>query len=70
MAAWRYEISLLVLMKYQTIWYWYERRDLLCSRSKGDSEDKFSHVKISSFRANAYLVFNWCLYNKSFSFID
>ena len=38
MAAWRYESSL-VLMKYQTIWYWYERRDLLCSRSKGDSED-------------------------------
>ena len=23
----------------------------------------FSHVKISSFRANAHLVFHWCLYN-------
>ena len=25
----------------------------------------FSHVKISSFRAKAHLVFHWCLYNKS-----
>ena len=24
----------------------------------------FSHVKISSFRAKARLVFHWCLYNK------
>ena len=24
----------------------------------------FSHVKISSFRAKAHLVFRWCLYNK------
>ena len=24
----------------------------------------FSHVKISSFRAKAHLVFHWCLYNK------
>ena len=24
----------------------------------------FSHVKISSFRLKAYLVFHWCLYNK------
>ena len=23
----------------------------------------FSHAKISSFRAKAYLVFHWCLYN-------
>ena len=23
----------------------------------------FSHVKISSFRAKAHLVFHWCLYN-------
>ena len=46
-----------------------ERRDLLCSHSKGDiftCEDNmlFSHVKISSFRAKAHLVFHWCLYNK------
>ena len=27
----------------------------------------FSHVKISSFRAKAHLVFHWCLYNKSMS---
>ena len=26
----------------------------------------FSHVKISSFRAKAHLVFHWCLYNKDF----
>ena len=26
----------------------------------------FSHVKISSFRAKAHLVFHWCLYNKNF----
>ena len=25
----------------------------------------FSHVKISSFRAKAHLVFHWCLYNKA-----
>ena len=50
-----------------------ERRDLLCSHSKGDiftCEDNmlFSHVKISSFRAKAHLVFHWCLYNKNFFF--
>ena len=42
---------------------------MLCSHSKGDfftCEDNmlFSHVKISSFRAKAHLVFHWCLYNK------
>ena len=46
-----------------------ERCDMLCSHSKGDfftCEDNmlFSHVKISSFRAKAHLVFHWCLYNK------
>ena len=25
----------------------------------------FSHVKISSFRAKAHLVFHWCLYNNA-----
>ena len=49
--------------------FWCERRDLLCSHSKGDiftSEDNmlFSHMKISSFRAKAHLVFHWRLYNK------
>ena len=49
--------------------FWCERRDLLCSHSKGDiftCEDNmlFSHVKISSFRTKAHLVFHWCLYNK------
>ena len=49
--------------------FWYERRDLLCSHSKDDiftCEDNmlFLHVKISSFRAKAHLVFHWCLYNK------
>ena len=48
--------------------FWCERRDLLCSHSKGDiftCEDNmlFSHVKISSFRAKTHLVFHWCLYN-------
>ena len=27
----------------------------------------FPHVKISSFRAKAHLVFHWCLYNKQYS---
>ena len=48
--------------------FWCERCDLLCSHSKGDiftCEDNllFSHVKISSFRAKAHLVFHWCLSN-------
>ena len=47
---------------------------LLCSHSSGDiftREDNmlFSHVKISSFRAKAHLVFHWCLYNNIFYFI-
>ena len=51
---------------------WCERRDLLCSHSKSDiftCEDNivFSHVKISSFRAKAHLVFHWCIYNKRFT---
>ena len=29
----------------------------------------FSHVKISSFRAKAYLVFHWCLYNNLFYYM-
>ena len=29
----------------------------------------FSHVKVSSFRAKAHLVFHWCLYNKFISLI-
>ena len=42
--------------------FWCERRDLLCSQSKGDiftCEDNmlFSHVKTSSFRAKAHLAF-------------
>ena len=49
--------------------FWCERCDLLCSHSNGDiftCEDNmlFSHVKISSFRAKAHLVFHWCLCNK------
>ena len=52
--------------------FWCERCDLLCSHSNGDiftCEDKmlFSHVKISSFRAKAHLLFHWCLYNKMLS---
>ena len=48
--------------------FWCERRDILCSHSKGDiftCKDNmlFSHVKISSFRAKAHLVFHWCLSN-------
>ena len=50
-----------------------ERRDLSCSHSNGDiftCEDNmlFSHVKISSFRAKAHLVFHWCLYNNKLSY--
>ena len=30
----------------------------------------FSHVKISSFRVKAYLVFHWCLYNKHVYYIE
>ena len=49
--------------------FWCERHNLPCSHSNGDSftwEDNmlFSHVKISSFRIKAHLVFHWCLYNK------
>ena len=29
----------------------------------------FSHVRISSFRAKAHLVFHWCLYNKHIYYI-
>ena len=29
----------------------------------------FSHVKISSFRVKAHLVFHWCLYNNNELFI-
>ena len=55
--------------------FWCERCDLLCSHSKGDiftCEDNmlFSHVKISSFRAKAHLVFHWCLHNKTFYFMS
>ena len=28
----------------------------------------FSHVKISSFRMKAHLVFHWCLYDKQVSY--
>ena len=31
---------------------------------RGKDNMIFSHVKISSFRAKAHLVFHWCLYNK------
>ena len=49
--------------------FWCERRDLLCSQSKGDifpCEDNmlFSHVATSSCRTKAHLVFHWFLYNK------
>ena len=49
--------------------FWCERRDLLCSLSKGDiftcaDNTLFSHVKISSFCTKAHLVIHWCLYNK------
>ena len=62
-------------MKYQSVTlivFWCERRDLLCSHSSGvifTCEDNmlFSLEKISSFRAKAHLVFQWCLYNKLFS---
>ena len=30
----------------------------------------FSHVKISSFCANAHLVFHWCLYNNYTLYVD
>ena len=51
-------------------YFWCERCNLLCSHSNGDiitREDNmlFSHVKISSFRAKAHLVFHWCLNNKN-----
>ena len=54
--------------------FWCERRDLLCSHSNGDiftCEDNmlFSHVKISSFRAKAHMVFHWCLYNNSIYYL-
>ena len=56
---------------FSLIVFWCERRDLLCIHSSGDiftCEDNmlFLHVKISSFRAKAHLVFHWCLYNNPF----
>ena len=47
-------------------------KGFLWSHNNGDiftCEDNmlFSHVKISSFRAEAHLVFHWCLYNKIYS---
>ena len=55
--------------------FWCERRDLLCRLSNGDiftCEDNipmlFSHVKISSFRAKAHVLFHYCLCNKQFHF--
>ena len=53
---------------FTVIVFWCERSDLLCNHSNGDifpCEDNmlFSHVKISSCRAKAHLVFHWCLYN-------
>ena len=72
----RENISLLILYKHQwntkpfhfnsfLVW----KAGLLCSHSNGDIftceyNMLFSHVKISSFRAKAHLVFHWCLYNK------
>ena len=55
-------------MNYQT--FSCEGRDLFFSHSNGDiltceGNMLFSHVKISSFRAKARLVFYWCLYNKN-----
>ena len=49
--------------------FWSEWCGLLWSHSNGDiftckDNMSFSHVKISSFRAKAHLVFHWCLYNK------
>ena len=43
-----------------SIYFHCERRDLLCSHSNGDI---FTCEDIT-FRAKAYLVFHWCLYNK------
>ena len=35
-----------------------------CERYVAIAMVLFSHVKISSFRAKAQLVFHWCLYSK------
>ena len=75
MAAWRYNISLLVLKKYFTsegstlLFFCYERRDWLCSHSNGDlftceNNMLFPRMKISCFRGKAHLVFHWCLYSR------
>ena len=68
MAARRYEINTNEVPNHFTliVFFWCERRDLLCSHNKGDiftCEDSmlFSHVNISSFRTKAHLVFHWCL---------
>ena len=71
MAARRYEISLLVLKKYFTSEI-PNGFTLIVFGVKGAiyyvaiAKVIFSHVKISSFRAKAHLVFHWCLYNNMF----
>ena len=51
-------------MKYQTILL----KEFICLKGAVYYEAIvtviFSHVKISSFRAKAHLVFHWCLYNE------
>ena len=69
MAAWRYEISLLVLKNISRVsaalkyFFCYERRDWLCSHSNGDlftceNNMLFSRVKICFAQKLTY----WCLY--------
>ena len=59
---------------FNSFFSWCERRDLW-SHSNGDiltCEDNmlFSHVKMSSFRAIAHLVFHRCLYKKMRYYMD
>ena len=57
LAAWRYEIYLLVLQNFSTKGAIYYTTVVI------------SRVKISCFRAKAQLVFHWCLYNKLISLL-
>ena len=63
MVAWRYEISLLVLKRKFHEWAQRTSEILFNTRRKILFIIQTPHVKKSSFRAKAHLVFHWCLYN-------
>ena len=60
MVARRYEIYLRVLKNISQV----SAANKYFFNTRSEDNMLFSHVKISSFRAKAHLVFHWCSYNK------